>query len=79
MHDGVERLRREDGVERGGITVVGLDEAAGRWHRRRVPFLEVVDDDDAVPAGERPLDDDGADVASSARDEQRHAVRAAAP
>ena len=79
MHDGVERLRREDGVERGGIAVVGGDEPAGRRHRRRMPFLEVVDDDDAVPAGERPLDDDGADIAGSARDEQRHALRAVAP
>ncbi len=79
MHDGVDRFGREDGVERCRIAIVGLDQPALRRHRRGVPFLEVVDDDDPVAAGERPLDDDGADIAGSARDEQRHAVRAVAP
>ena len=62
---GVDGLRLEDGVERGGVAAVGLDQPAVGRHRRGVPFLEVVDDDDAMAASESPLHHDGADVASS--------------
>jgi len=73
VEHGVERPAREDLVEDFGRLRLGQVDAneLGSLQRRPVPFAEVVEDDDLLPAREELAERVRADVARAPGDEKR--------
>ncbi len=74
MHDGLDRMSVEEGLDSLSIRQVPFHEGGSGMHRRAVAHGEVIQDDDVVAGLDQPFDGDTADVSGPAghQDRVRH-------